>query len=73
MSGQSGNLEVMENASEVLMLRGVWARCADCGGEQAFLPVENGEFCCTGCDAAVFLMDVLVNTGSTGSSAREVA
>jgi len=69
MSDQSGNLRLMENASEVMMLRGVWAQCADCAREQVFLPIENGEFCCTGCDAAVFLMDVLDNTGA----ARRVA
>lgn len=64
----------MENASEVLMLRGVWAQCADCASEQVFLPIENGEFCCTGCDAAVFLLEVVDNTGSTGArSARQVA
>ena len=62
----------MENASELLMLRGVWALCADCDGEQVFLPIETGEFCCTGCDAAVFLLEVLDNTGSR-LAAREVA
>ena len=54
------------------MLRGVWAQCADCEGEQVFLPIENGEFCCTGCDAAVFLVEVLDNTGDR-LAAREVA
>ncbi|HET7357987.1 MAG TPA: hypothetical protein VFJ09_15055 [Nocardioidaceae bacterium] len=53
----------MENASELLMLQGVWAQCADCGSEQVFLPITDGEFCCTGCDAAVFLLEVLDNTG----------
>ena len=62
----------MENGSELLMLRGVWAQCADCGSEQVFLPIETGEFCCTGCDAAVFLLEVFDNTGRAGD-AREVA
>ncbi|HEU5044427.1 MAG TPA: hypothetical protein VFT75_09870 [Nocardioidaceae bacterium] len=62
----------MENASELLMLQGVWAQCADCGSEQVFLPIAAGEFCCTGCDAAVFLVEVLDNTGSA-SAARHVA
>ena len=62
----------MENASELLMLRGVWALCADCDSEQVFLPIETGEFCCTGCDAAVFLLEVLDNTGGR-PGARVVA
>ena len=60
----------MEN-SEILMLSGVTAVCADCGDERLFVPadecdspVSDGcEFCCTTCDAAVFLLDVLDNTG----------
>lgn len=58
----------MEN-SEILMRSGVTAVCADCGGERLFVPVDDGcdfdgcEFCCTSCDAAVFLLDVLDNTG----------
>lgn len=59
----------MENRSDILMLSGVARLCADCGAEAIFVPVEEGcdhdgcEFCCTACDAAVFLMPVLENTG----------
>ncbi len=43
------------------MLSGVAALCADCGDERIFVPVDDdpstpGEFCCTSCDAAVFLL-----------------
>jgi hypothetical protein len=52
----------MGNGSELLMLQGVSATCADCAEEAIFVPVEDGspgEFCCTACDAAVYLMTVL--------------
>jgi hypothetical protein len=52
----------MENQSDLLMLRGVSATCTQCAGEAIFVPVEGGspgEFCCTSCDAAVFLSLVL--------------
>lgn len=42
-----------------LMLTGITATCTDCGGERTFVPVDDlaaGEFCCTSCDAAVFLL-----------------
>lgn len=46
--------------ADLLMLSAVLATCADCAAERVFLPVEDrgpqGEFCCTTCDAAVFLM-----------------
>jgi hypothetical protein len=46
-----------------LMLSGVVAFCSDCHAETIFTPVDPGEtagceFCCTACDAAVFLVDV---------------
>jgi ribosomal protein S27E len=63
----------MENASELLMLQGVWAQCADCGSEQVFLPIAAGEFCCTGCDAAVFLLEVHESTGGASGATRHVA
>jgi hypothetical protein len=59
----------MKNSSEKLMLAGVVAHCAECGDEGLFLPVEDGctvdacEHCCTRCDAAVFLFEVVDNTG----------
>lgn len=65
LSEVSGNVFSMENRSEILMLDGVVAFCADCGDQRIFTPVEvAGEFCCTTCDAAVFLLEVLQNTGS---------
>ena len=46
--------------ADLLMLSAVLATCADCAGERLFVPVEDagagGEFCCTACDAAVFLL-----------------
>jgi hypothetical protein len=65
----------MENLSEKLTLAGVVAYCAECGDEGLFVPVEDGcavdacEHCCTRCDAAVFLFEVLDNTGSSHRSA----
>ncbi|MGN6132174.1 MAG: hypothetical protein ACTHOK_17680 [Nocardioidaceae bacterium] len=50
--------------AERLMLGGTMALCPDCGEVTLFVPVEEGcsvdgcEFCCTACDAAVFLLDV---------------
>lgn len=62
------------NGSDILMLSGVAAFCVDCAGERIFVPVDDDcadgrpgdacEFCCTSCDAAVFLLEVLENTGT---------
>jgi hypothetical protein len=50
----------MTTKSDLLMLSAVAALCADCGDERLFLPVDDrstsGEFCCSVCDAAVFLL-----------------
>lgn len=60
------------------MLGGVVAVCAECDDESLFVPVdedcafEGCEFCCTRCDAAVFLLEVLDNT-NTGSVQHVVA
>ena len=58
--------------STVLMLSGVTATCADCGDERVFVPTDEpsgpGEFCCTGCDAAVFLMTVVGPSGDVAAS-----
>ena len=53
------------------MLSGVVATCADCGDERVFVPTaaESGEYCCTSCDAAVFLLTV-VQPASCGSGSR---
>jgi hypothetical protein len=47
--------------SDLLMLHGVVATCADCGDERVFVPTSTdpGAFCCTACDAAVFLLAVV--------------
>ena len=60
----------MDNGSDILMLSGSLAWCADCDGERIFVPVDDGcdhdgcAFCCTACDAAVYLLDVIDNTGA---------
>ncbi len=63
-----------ERTDELLMLTAVTATCTDCGGERMFLPVgdssADGEFCCTSCDAAVFLM---LHVGSRAGTHRRVA
>jgi hypothetical protein len=42
---------------EVLMLFGVTGFCPDCGDERLLLPADDGlDYCCTGCDGAVFLV-----------------
>jgi uncharacterized protein (DUF983 family) len=54
----------MENKSDLLMVSGTTARCPDCGETTLFVPVDEGcdfvgcEFCCTACDAAVYLLDL---------------
>jgi DNA-directed RNA polymerase subunit RPC12/RpoP len=51
--------------ADLLMLRGVAVVCADCGDERVFVPVDvdasgalSMEYCCTSCDAAVFLSSI---------------
>jgi len=71
---RSGSVVSMDG-SEILMLSGVTAHCGDCGGERIFVPVEGCdlegcEFCCTSCDAAVFLLEVLDNTGGAQRHGR---
>jgi hypothetical protein len=62
------------SSADRLMLSGVKAVCTDCGGERILLPVDHfgmeGEFCCTSCDAAVFLLAV---PGSAQRRATRVA
>lgn len=70
----------MEITSEQLMATGVMASCPDCGDEGLFVPVDAGcvdggvldgcEFCCTRCDAAVFLLEVLDNSGAQDGRSR---
>ncbi|HET6653338.1 MAG TPA: hypothetical protein VFH10_11905 [Nocardioides sp.] len=44
--------------SEVLMLHATVARCPDCADECVLLPTDGFDgFCCTSCDAAVFLLE----------------
>ncbi len=51
------------------MLHGVVAACADCGDERVFVPTSTdpGEFCCTACDAAVFLLAAVQPAGHARS------
>jgi hypothetical protein len=55
----------MGDPSDVLMLHGVVAVCADCGEERVFVPTAGdlSEYCCTSCDAAVFLLAAVQATG----------
>ncbi len=52
----------MENKADLLMVSGVVSFCPDCGDDRLFVPVRDEcatdgcEFCCTTCDAAVYLM-----------------
>lgn len=61
------------DTSDTLMRTGVVAFCPDCGDEGLFVAAEEDcatdgcEFCCTRCDAAVFLLEVLDNTGRASS------
>ena len=49
----------MTARADLLMLSGVSATCTDCGGQRLMVPVDDtgtgAEFCCTTCDAAVWL------------------
>ena len=65
VSAGSANLVDMKTTAqraELLMLTAVTATCTDCGDDRIFLPVDDAgssdEFCCTSCDAAVFLLGV---------------
>jgi uncharacterized protein (DUF983 family) len=49
------------NTSESMMLSGITAVCPDCGDERILVEVTETEFCCTTCDAAVLLVDVVPN------------
>lgn len=42
-----------------LLMRGTLARCPDCSEERLLVPVDGArdEYCCTGCDAGVVLLD----------------
>jgi hypothetical protein len=62
----------METTADLMLLTGVLARCGDCASEQILMPVDgSGEYCCTVCDAAVVLWDV-VEAGHE-ARARQVA
>ena len=57
--------EGMPHKSELLMTSGVTAVCSDCGDERVFVPTGDlvdgtGEFCCTSCDAGVFLCGIVL-------------
>jgi hypothetical protein len=66
---RGGMSERPAQPSDVLMLHGVVATCADCGDERVFVPTSTdpGEFCCTACDAAVFLLAAVQPAGRARS------
>lgn len=72
MSEACGTVVDMENGSELLMTTGTMALCPDCDTETLFVVIEEGEHCCTVCDAAVFLLDQRGRV-STASTARTAA
>jgi hypothetical protein len=53
----------MADIADLLMLSGVVRSCPDCHDERIFLPagaillesVHDGEYCCTGCGAALLI------------------
>jgi hypothetical protein len=53
----------MEKIADVLLLDAVQAWCEECGAEQLLVPAEDdhvaGGLCCTVCDAAVFVVQVV--------------
>ena len=54
--------EQAEKMSNLLMVSGVVALCADCGDERLLVPADDGPtgaYCCTSCDAAVFLVSMV--------------
>jgi uncharacterized protein (DUF983 family) len=53
---------------EMQVLDGRPAQCPDCGQERWFAPVAGPEFCCTACDAALLMIDVVDNTDNTRGS-----
>lgn len=56
--------EGMES-SEVLMLHGTVARCPDCGDDRVLVPTDGPDgFCCTSCDAAVFVLHAAPGAGT---------
>jgi hypothetical protein len=44
-----------EHIESGLMLRGEARHCSDCGTSTIFLPVDEHEWTCTACDAAVVI------------------
>ena len=50
----------MENLQDALLLDAVQAWCDECQGERILVPAPDeagvGGYCCTVCDAAVFVM-----------------
>jgi hypothetical protein len=45
--------------SDALMLSGTTAMCPECGEEQVLVAVEADCYCCTTCDAAVLLFEIV--------------
>jgi hypothetical protein len=61
----------MEHEPDHDLMHGVVALCADCDSEQILVPVgRSGGFCCTLCDAAVFLSEAVCSTRGRRTPAR---
>ena len=63
----------MDNIADVLLMDAVQAWCEECGAEQLLVPAEDdaaaGGLCCTVCDAAVFVLQVVEAPASLRRSA----
>jgi hypothetical protein len=48
-----------DRSDQVLMIGGITGPCPDCAGERLLVPIggAGAEFCCTDCDAAVWVFD----------------
>ena len=61
----------MENLQDALLLDAVQAWCDECQGERILVPAPDeagvGGYCCSVCDAAVFVMSTLGDFESAAS------
>lgn len=72
VSDPSGTVEGMEQEPDLDLMHGVVALCGDCGSEQILVPVDrSGGFCCTLCDAAVFLSEAVCSTQGRRALSRQ--
>lgn len=59
-----GGLWHGQDMDQILMLTGVTGACPDCADERILVAVDEhgSEFCCTDCDAAVLLLEVVATS-----------